>query len=304
MHGFLLIDKPSGVTSHDIVRRIRRKIHIRRVGHGGTLDPMATGLVPVAIGDATRLLEYLSDSDKGYSATLRLGVVTDSQDAEGKVVATGEWKDLSPEKIEATLNSMAGSIEQVPPMFSALKKNGVPLYKLARQGVDIERPPRRIEIRSMVMTDCDPPDVSFDVICSKGTYVRTLAHDIGQKMGCGAHLTALRRFRHGPYDLARAIELEKFESLSDQEVPGYLIPLLDALPDLPLVRVETEAVKRLLNGVPPGREDVVDGPTVADGERVRLSDGERLLAVATFAPSRLSEKRGDFELAKVFVRGH
>ena len=190
MHGFLLIDKPGGITSHDVVRRIRRKLSIRRVGHGGTLDPMATVLIPVAVGDATRLLEFFSDGDKGYSATMRLGETTDSQDADGEIIATADWQQLQSAQIEAAVNGMAGPIEQIPPMFSALKKNGVPLYKLARQGKEIEREPRKIHIYSYEITDFENPFVKFRVKSTKGTYVRTLAHDLGNDLGVGASLIA------------------------------------------------------------------------------------------------------------------
>lgn len=303
MHGFLLIDKPSGMTSHDVVRRIRRKLGIRRVGHGGTLDPMATGLIPVAVGDATRLLEFFSDGDKRYAATMRLGVTTDSQDAEGQVMATADWSYLAPEQVENSIKMMSGPIEQMPPMFSALKKDGVPLYKLARQGVEVDRPARSVVIRSIKMTDCNLPDVSFEVSCSKGTYVRTIAHDIGQGLGCGAHLIALRRLVHGPYSIDSAVPLHEIEGVSAEQALAMMIPLIDVLPDFPLLQLNPEAVARLLNGVPPLREEVLPGTSFVEDEEVRLTDGEKLLAIARYVPSRISEKRGDFELSRVFVLG-
>ena len=303
MHGLLLIDKPSGVTSHDIVRRVRRKLGIRRVGHGGTLDPLATGLVPVAVGDATRLLEFFSDSDKGYSATMRLGTATDSQDADGTVVATGSWEHLGCKDVEKAILAMQGEIDQVPPMFSALKKNGVPLYRLARQGKEVDRPSRRVSIRTISMTSCNLPDVSFDVTCSKGTYVRTLAHDIGQSLGCGAHLIALRRFRHGPFDISQALPLESFEAVSAEESTAMLIPLIEVMAFLPMVRLTETAVQRLLNGVPPQADEAELPSGCREGDLCRLTDGDKLLAIAAFAPSRERETRGDFELAKVFTLG-
>jgi len=303
MHGFLIIDKPAGITSHDIVRRIRRKLGIRRVGHGGTLDPMATGLVPVAVGDATRLLEFFSDSDKAYSATICLGVTTDSQDAEGEIVTTADWQSLRPEDVETAVNSMAGRIDQIPPMFSALKRDGVPLYKLARQGIEVERKARSIVVHSIKMTGCSLPTASFDVVCSKGTYVRTLAHDIGQKLGCGAHLTALRRFQHGPYNIDQAVELESFENVSDKTALAMMIPLIDVLSMFPLVKLNADAVGFLLDGVPPQAADTDPDIELNEGDTVRLTDGEKLLAIALFSPSRLHEKRGDFELMKVFTLG-
>ncbi len=303
MHGFLIIDKPSGITSHDIVRKIRRKLGLRRVGHGGTLDPMATGIVPVAVGDATRLLEFFSDSDKGYSATMRLGVTTDSQDAEGEVIATADWQGLRPQDVESAISEMSGDILQVPPMFSALKRNGVPLYKLARQGVEVERKARPVTIHSIEVTRCVLPDVSFDVVCSKGTYIRTLAYDIGQKLDCGAHLTALRRFQHGPYRLSDAVSLEDFEAVGEDEAAAMLIPLIDVMSELPLVKLNEDAVAHLLNGVPPQQAEAELNADCCEGAMVRLTDGEKLLAIARFDPSRENEKRGDFELLRVFVLG-
>ncbi|PLX98425.1 MAG: tRNA pseudouridine(55) synthase TruB [Desulfuromonas sp.] len=300
MHGLLIIDKPAGITSHDVVRRIRRKTGIRRVGHGGTLDPMATGVIPVAIGEATRLLEYFSESDKGYAATMRLGSITDSQDAEGEIVATGEWQGLSCSEVNQAIIRMNGPIEQIPPMYSALKRNGTPLYKLARQGLAVEREPRPVVIRSINMTACELPEVSFDVVCSKGTYVRTLAHDIGQDLGCGAHLSGLRRFRHGAFEIAAAVNLERFEASEDVE--QYIVPLIDMLPDRPLVPVGEEAAGRLCNGIPPAAVEADLPPGIVDGTMVRITAGKKLLAVAHYAPGREREKRGDFELAKVFVR--
>lgn len=301
MHGLLIIDKPGGMTSHDIVRRVRRKLGIRRVGHGGTLDPMATGLIPVAVGDATRLLEFFSDGDKGYSATMRLGVTTDSQDADGEVVATADWSELDVADVEVAIQEMSGPIRQVPPMYSALKRNGVPLYKLARKGVEVERQARDIVIHSIRVTDCSLPDVSFDVVCSKGTYIRTLAHDIGQTLGCGAHLTALRRFQHGPCTLDKAVSLDQLEAADDPSV--YLVPLVDMLADLPLVTLQPDAIGRLMDGVPPAVSEVSFSEPLEEGAQVRLTDGHKLLAVACYAPARTSEKRGDFELSRVFTLG-
>jgi len=303
MHGFLIIDKPAGLTSHDVVRRIRRKLGIRRVGHGGTLDPMATGLMPVAVGDATRLLEFFSDSDKGYLATMQLGATTDSQDADGQIMETADWSGIDHFMVKSAINAMVGPIEQVPPMFSALKRDGVPLYKLARKGIAVDRPPRPVLIRSIEMTDCSLPEVSFSVVCSKGTYVRTLAHDIGQQLGCGAHLTALRRFRHGPYDLSAAVTLSQFEAESPTGAAALMIPLIEILTDLPLGQLSVVAIERLMNGVPPQQDEVTFTDPCVEGDMVRLTDGEKLLAVATFAPSRKEEKRGDFELSRVFVLG-
>ena len=207
MQGFLIIDKPAGISSHDVVRRVRKAAGMRRVGHAGTLDPLATGILPIALGDATRLIEYFANREKGYSATMRLGSETDTQDSEGEVLATAAWDTVTSAQLEQMLQSFRGDIEQVPPMYSALKKDGVPLYRLARQGIEIERPARNMTIHSLKVTRFEPPEVDFDVVCSKGTYVRTLCHDIGRQLGSLAHMTSLRRFLHGSFDLSAAVTL-------------------------------------------------------------------------------------------------
>ena len=301
MQGFLIIDKPAGISSHDVVRRIRKAAGIRRVGHAGTLDPLATGLLPVAIGDATRLIEYFADREKGYSATMLLGSETDTQDSEGVVLATADWQTVDAARFEMALVRFRGEIEQVPPMYSALKKDGVPLYRLARQGVVIERPARRMMIHSLDLTEFSPPEVSFDVICSKGTYVRTLCHDIGHHLGCLAHMTSLRRFQHGRFDLSMAVKLEAVEECSAEGLSGLLLSPLDALAGFPRFEMNGEAYNRLLDGIPPALDDLqFEGELCADGTLVCLVNDDNLLAVARYEPQRQTEIRGDFILQKVF----
>ena len=301
MQGFLIIDKPAGISSHDVVRRIRKVTRIRRVGHAGTLDPLATGLLPVAIGDATRLIEYFSDREKGYSATMLLGSETDTQDCEGEVLETADWQAVDAAGVEATLGQFRGEIEQVPPMYSALKKDGVPLYKLARQGVVIERPARKMTIHSFNLTEFSPPTVSFDVICSKGTYVRTLCHDIGRDLGCLAHMMSLRRFLHGRFDLSMAVTLETVEEVGVEGLSELLLSPLDALAGFPRFVIQGEAYGRLLDGIPPAVDEVqFEGELCADGTLVCLVHNDTLLAVARYEPQRQTEIRGDFVLQKVF----
>ncbi len=301
MLGFLLVDKPAGMTSHDVVRRVRRLSGVKRVGHAGTLDPLATGLLPVAIGEATRLIEYLADRDKGYLAVMRLGAQTDTQDSEGVVTATGEWESITAQQLQSVLVRCTGEIEQVPPMYSALKRDGVPLYKLARQGQEVERAARRVEIVELELIRFDPPDVELRVLCSKGTYIRTLCHDIGLMLGCGAHMTALRRYRHGRFDLEQAVPLAQAEEAGRDGLAELLLSPLAALSDLPQARVDAAGRMRLRNGIPPELSSVDFSERVAQsGELVCLVDVERLLAVVRFAPERFQEKRGDFELLKVF----
>jgi tRNA pseudouridine55 synthase len=301
MQGFLIIDKPAGMTSHDVVRRVRRAAGMRRVGHAGTLDPLATGLLPVAIGDATRLIEYFSEREKGYSAVMRLGSETDTQDSEGAVLATADWQEVDAEQMESALTQFRGEVEQTPPMYSALKKNGVPLYKLARQGIEVERPVRTMKIHSLDMTSFAPPEVCFDVVCSKGTYVRTLCHDLGRQLGCFAHMTGLRRFLHGRFDLSVAVTLDEVEQRGVEGISELLLSPLDALSDIPRVMIEGEACKRLLNGVPPTVDEIKVGKgELQEGALVCFVNGSSLLAVAYYDLERQVETRGDFRLQKVF----
>lgn len=222
--GVLLIDKPTDHTSHDVVARVRHKLQQKRVGHAGTLDPMATGLLLVLVGKSTKLSQYLMSSDKEYEGEMTLGAVTNSQDAEGEVVETRPVPpDLDRAKIEAVMQTFRGDQYQTPPMFSAIKIDGVPLYKMARKGEEIDREPRFIRIMSIEVLGVELPKVRFRVRCSKGTYVRTIAHDIGQKLGCGAHLSALRRTASGPLRVEQAIKLEDFLALPAAELPKRLL---------------------------------------------------------------------------------
>lgn len=302
MQGFLIIDKPAGISSHDVVRRVRKAAGMRRVGHAGTLDPLATGLLPVALGDATRLIEYFSDREKGYRAIMRLGSETDTQDSEGEVLATAEWQAVDADTLEQAFISFRGEIEQVPPMYSALKKDGVPLYRLARQGIEVERSVRRMTIHSLNLLDFSPPEVSFDVICSKGTYVRTLCHDIGRQLGCLAHMISLRRFLHGRFDLSMAVTLEQIEQAGNEGLSDLLMSPLDALSDLPRFTIEGEAYIRLLDGIPPAVDEVHPAAELcADGTLACLVNNDNLLAVVRYEPRRQTETRGDFRLQKVFL---
>jgi tRNA pseudouridine55 synthase len=302
MQGFLIIDKPAGITSHDVVRRIRKTTRIRRVGHAGTLDPLATGLLPIAIGDATRLIEFFADREKGYRATMRLGSETDTQDSEGVVLNSADYQTVTAEQLEAALENFRGEIEQIPPMYSALKKNGVPLYKLARKGLEVERPARKMTVHSLEVTRFAPPEVSFDVVCSKGSYVRTLCHDIGRTLGCFAHMTDLRRFQHGRFDLSVAVTLDQVEKCDAAGLSDLLLSPLEALAGLPRFTIDGDPYARLLNGIPPAFDEVqLSVGSYSDGALVCLVHDDNLLAVAHYEPERKNETRGDFNLLKVFL---
>ncbi|AKC83074.1 pseudouridine synthase [Verrucomicrobia bacterium IMCC26134] len=231
LDGVLLIDKPTDHTSHDVVARLRGILRMSRIGHAGTLDPMATGLLVILVGKATKLSQYLMSVDKGYVGTIKLGQVTNTQDAEGEVLETRPVPELSEEQIRAALRGMVGDQYQMPPMFSAIKIKGQPLYKAARAGEEVEREARFIRVKRFDLMRWSAPDeLDFEVDCTKGTYVRTLAHDLGQKLGCGAHLKALRRTYSGALRIERAVTLEQLQKMSPVEVSAALVPAHEAVP--------------------------------------------------------------------------
>lgn len=223
--GVLLVDKPMGPTSHDVVNRIRRTFNLAKVGHGGTLDPMATGLMILLLGKATKLSDRFLGGDKVYEGTMHLGISTDSQDAMGDITRESEVSGVNAKQIEELMKARVGDGMQVPPMTSALKIKGVPLYKHARKGHDIERKARLIHIFRFRLLAFDPPTADFEVKCSKGTYVRTLAHDIGEELGCGAHLSKLRRTECGELKLADATALNDLLAWSRATLSSHLIPM-------------------------------------------------------------------------------
>ncbi len=301
MHGILLIDKSAGMTSHDVVRQVRRICKTRKVGHAGTLDPMATGVLPVAVGDGTKILQFLLAEDKSYRARFQLGISTDTLDAEGQILQQRELPSACAERLEPILQRFRGSIEQVPPMYSALKKDGVPLYKLARQGTTVEREPRSVRIDRLEVLEVVLPDITIEVDCSKGTYIRSLVNDIGEALGCGAHLTALRRLRCGHFDIDNCISLEQLQQAAEGQDVSALLSLDEALSGFSAVQVLGNAIQALKNGVPPGLTDISSPNSFEAGDLLRLQIDRSLAAVARFAPERQKEKRGDFELVRVFV---
>jgi tRNA pseudouridine55 synthase len=226
LDGAILIDKPSGPTSHDVVDAIRRKFGIKKVGHCGTLDPAATGLLIIVLGRGTKLSEKLMGDDKVYEGTIKFGETTDSYDADGELTASLPVPPLTLDQWNAEAAAFIGDIMQVPPMVSAIKKNGVPLYKLARKGVEVEREPRLIHIYNFRFTEYVEPIGTFKLACTKGTYVRSVAHDLGQKLGCGAHLATLRRSVSGKFDVADAQPLEAVLKLSVAELERRVLPFL------------------------------------------------------------------------------
>lgn len=268
--GFLAVDKPQGITSHDVVATVRRVTGIRKVGHTGTLDPMATGVVVVAIGPVTRLIRFLQDLDKEYVATACFGVVTDTLDADGEVI-DAHAMTVTRDALEAIRPHFLGEIQQIPPMVSALKKDGRRLYDLAREGIDVEREARTVVIHELEFGEveaADHPLVTFRVVCGKGTYVRALADDLARALGgIGAHLRSLRRTRNGALGVDRAVALDDLTHWRD-----HLLDPAEALAFMPEIRVDADAAGRVGNGRP------IEGPAGSGLFRV-LDDGGRLLAV-------------------------
>jgi len=226
LDGALLVDKPSGPTSHDVVDAIRRKFGIKKVGHCGTLDPNASGLLFIVLGRGTKLSEKLMGDDKVYEGTLKFGETTDSYDSDGELVASLPVPPITLDELNTSAAAFIGDQMQVPPMVSAIKKNGVPLYKLARKGIEVEREPRLIHIYNFRFTDYQEPIATFKLASTKGTYVRSIAHDLGQKLGCGAHLTTLRRSVSGKFDVADATPLDTVLRLTAAELEKKVISFL------------------------------------------------------------------------------
>lgn len=302
MYGIIVIDKPQGLTSFDIVRKVRRLCKTRRVGHAGTLDPLATGVLPVAVGWATRLVEYMMEGEKTYQATLKLGAVTDTQDSEGEILDERDWQHVDRAAVDSAIDDFRGAIKQLPPMFSALKKDGQPLYKLARQGVEVEREPRDVVIHSLTIDAFDPPYITLTARCSKGTYIRTLCHDLGLKLGCGAHMTQLRRLACGQFDVSMAQSLDELQAMVAAGKPVPLKSPAEALADWPSLHLSGQPLMRLQDGVAPNMSDL-DAAELSPGDKLKFMAEGELVAVANFTPGGFGKRPGDFELLKVFPMG-
>lgn len=270
MKGLILLNKPKDMTSFGAVARVRRIMGEKKAGHTGTLDPMATGVLPILLGTATKLSDYLLMADKAYTATMRLGVTTDTQDITGTVLTT-QRADVSKEDFFKALNSFKGEILQTPPMYSAIKQNGQPLYKLARRGIEAERTARKVTIYEIeLLEQLSPTDFTISVCCSKGTYIRSLVSDIGEALGCGATLTELCRTSTGGFSIENCVTLEQLE----QDSAAYLLPVVKAVEHLPCVEVTNKQATRFSNG---GELDLSrlkgDFTSIAEPIRV-MCDGE------------------------------
>lgn len=248
-HGIFNVDKPPGITSMDVVRQIKRLSSQRHVGHAGTLDPMATGVLPVCLGQATRLMQFIVDTGKEYLATVHLGVSTDTYDSLGEVTQRQDASDVTAAMVEAALAPFRGMVEQTPPAFSALKMQGRRLYALARDGVAVQAPPRTVEVLKLELVEWQPPQARLSVQCSRGFYVRSLAHDLGQALGCGGHLSELRRLRTGPFSADDATPLEAVKtSLENDAWESLLLPPDFVVLHLPAVQMDSWEARQVTHG--------------------------------------------------------
>lgn len=287
--GVLLFDKPLGMSSNAALQRVRWLFNAEKAGHTGTLDPLATGLLPLCFGEATKFAGELLDADKTYLATVQLGIVTDTADAAGRVLST-QPVATSEVALRGLLPQFMGEIEQIPPMYSALKRDGQPLYALARQGIEVERQARRVRIHALELSNWTGDRFDLRVECSKGTYVRTLAADLGEALGCGAHLAALRRCRVGKLDIEHAVTLATVEGTPVEARPPLLLPMDTLLTDLPVIELNEADTACLLHGQPVRREGMMQQRGRLYGPRGFIGLGE-LAADGLLQPKRLIASR-------------
>ncbi|MCI6092617.1 tRNA pseudouridine(55) synthase TruB [bacterium] len=300
IHGVLNIYKEKGYTSHDVVARLRRIVGQKKIGHTGTLDPEAEGVLPVCLGKATKLCDLLTDKDKTYEAVLLLGISTDTQDTTGKILEEKNTADLREEAVREVVLSFEGEYDQIPPMFSALKVGGKKLYELARDGKEVERKPRHVQIYRIRILQIDLPRVRMEVTCSKGTYIRTLCHDIGEKLGCGGCMESLLRTRVERFGVAESLRISEVEQLMDEgTLQEHMIKVDEMFPDYQKVYLTPEASAAVRNGNSFRLGDVIwisELSGFQNAERVRVYDEERnFIAVYEF------EKENQlFKIVKMF----
>jgi tRNA pseudouridine55 synthase len=290
--GWLVVDKPAGMTSTSVVNKVRWAFNAKKAGHAGTLDPDATGVLAVALGEATKTVPYITDALKAYTFTVRLGQATNTDDAEGEIIAQSD-KRPSDDEIKAALGQFVGDIMQVPPKFSAVKIDGERAYKLARDGEDIELAARPLWVEELVMTDREDEDhVTLEMTCGKGGYVRSIARDLGEALGCHGHVRELRRIWSGPFDAADGLSIEQIDEMAKQtELDSHLRPLEQGLEDLPEVKATAEGTVRLRNGNP----GMVLASDVEYGEECWASFDGEAVAVGIF-------KAGELHPSRVFVK--
>jgi len=275
--GLLIVDKPDGIPSLEAVKEVKRRFGVKKAGHIGTLDPFATGVLPIVMNEGTKLVPFIQEEPKEYEATLKLGEETETDDLTGRVISRNAWEEIDPVSLERTVNGFSGKLKQVPPMYSAIKVKGKPLYRLARKGIDVERKERPVEIFNIQVKEVTLPLVRIQVSCSRGTYIRALGRDIGKRLGCGAHLVQLRRVRSGPFTLERAISWERLRELSgEKNLLPWLIPLKEALPGLPEVIGDEGLVKKVRFGREMVVRDVASQPlpSFEKGQWLKMSSPE------------------------------
>ncbi len=285
LSGIVVVDKPEGVSSAGVVARVKKLFGARKTGHAGTLDPFATGVLVCCLNQATRLARFMLKGDKRYTASMVLGADTDTQDATGTVVEQRPWEGIEPEAIFAAAKTFVGEIEQIPPVYSALKHKGTPLYKLARRGEAVEKPARKVRVDRMEILSIDLPDVRLAVSCSSGTYVRTLCADMGSILGCGGHLKRLRRDESSGFGIEDAWQLEQLTELEREgRLEQTVIPMNTAMPSMPQVVAGDGLADKVRHGVPLLADDFVERPRVSDGGFFKVVDrNKRLLAVMSDA---------------------
>jgi tRNA pseudouridine55 synthase len=284
MDGILNINKPAGLTSFSAVAAVKRLTGERRAGHAGTLDPEATGVLPVCLGKGTRVVEFMMEAHKVYRADIELGISTDTYDGEGKITARGDVSTITRDLLEDSLQKFRGDILQVPPMYSALKHQGQPLYALAREGIDIERKSRPVAIYRLELTGWQTPFLTLEIECSKGTYIRSLANDLGEKLGCGGYMKTLVRTGYGIFDIGKAISLTQLEETVKQgALEQYLYPIDSVLVDLPSITVDEANKETIKTGSPPDAEAIIMPPPDKKYCRAYSEDG-RFLAILHYDP--------------------
>ncbi len=290
--GWLVVDKPRGMTSTHVVNVVKRLTNARKAGHGGTLDPLATGVLPVALGEATKTVAYVMDAPKRYRFTMRFGEARDTDDAEGRVIATSDRRPTD-EEIIAALPAFTGTIMQRPPIFAAVKVGGERAYDLARRGEAVELEPRPVRIDSFELVERPSPDTAvFEVVCGKGAYVRALARDLGETLGCHAHVAELRRLAVGPFELDHAISLSALEQIvKDETLPQVLIPVATALAGIPALAVTEPQALRMRSGHTIRISPALLPETADEGGTVRVMQGGELVALARLEGAQLSPLR-------------
>jgi tRNA pseudouridine55 synthase len=300
LDGILVVDKPSGPTSFDVVKRLRALGRGRKAGHLGTLDPLATGVLPICLGEATKIAPFVAEGEKAYEGTVLLGVETDSFDAAGKTMATADASGLDRARVAAAVDSFRGEYWQTPPMFSAVKVGGKRLYELARRGEEVERRPRKVRIESIELCSFEPGPTAKAVIrlrCSKGTYVRSVAHELGEALGVGGHLSALRRLASEPFRIERAVPLDRLLAWAKEDpaqIEAHLVPMAEALAAYRELRVDDDRARKVAHGMALGAKDLAASGAgrIAAEERVKVLDRSgRLLAIGEYRDGALRYAR-------------